>query len=383
MQFVCPLNQPDAPLNLIVKFLAIITLIPFVIVMLIGPKVIRTLKRLKITQPGKDELEKVIKTARLTRGRPIMGGLLILIGLGAYILIARILGTFSPQDIIFIFAIVAGGAAGLLNDFFDLRGKVQRMRIHDRYNSLIHGSFTRYFLWHYISWPLRVFRKITTPFGSYSTGLRTSHRFGIQFALGVAGTYLIHRFFVPVTFVWLPFVGGINLPLLVSLALYGIIAVAFINGFNITDGVDAISASNHAISFLGALIMAVVFKEYGLAKYIAALIGAELGFLFYNIPNAKIEMSDVGTVPIGLLYTLVFVYLNRVFVSPLMGVWYVIIAGSSFLQVFWVLVFKRRLFKIAPFHHLLEHYGIERPAIVMYSNLVTTIGVILGLIIGV
>ena len=378
MQVACPLTKPTVNLFIIYKVLGGIALGTFIIAMIIAPKIIKLLKRLNITQPGKEELEKIITNARLTRGRPIMGGLIILITVFIYALITLIFGTYQPADIWILVALFTGGVLGFINDLADLKGKLQRLRIHDRYNPLVHGNFARWMIWHYLATPIRLFKRFSLFFSSYTSGLSAGSRLFWEFTLIGIGVILINKFH-PVTNIWIFGLTTLQVPLTLAILIYGILGIAFINAFNITDGVDGISASNHIISFTGMILLALALKEYTFARYLAAIIGAEIAFLYFNIPPAKIEMSDVGTVPLGMLFFLSFVYLNRVLISPFFGIWYVIIVASSTFQVIWVLLFKKRLFAIAPFHHLLEKHGIERPSIVMYSNIVTLIGVILGL----
>ncbi len=380
MQISCPLTQPQVDLVTVFQVLSFIALGTFIIGMLIAPKLIKLLKKLNVLQPGKDELERIIKKVRLTRGRPIMGGLIIMITMFIYTGLTFLFKTNTPKEAWILPVLIAGTILGFINDVADLKGKLQRLRIHDRYNPLIHSKFDRWLIWHYISTPFRLFKRFTRFFGSYTSGLSASSRLFWEFIITSFGALLINQIH-PINNIWLGHFGYLEVPVWLASAIYGVIGVAFINAFNITDGVDAISASNHIISFTGTLILAVALKEYTFARFLAAFIGVETAFLFFNIPPAKIEMSDTGTVPIGLFYFLSFVYLNRVLLSPFFGIWYIIIVASSTLQVAWVLLFKKRLFPIAPFHHLLEKKGIERPSIVMYSNLVTLLGVLIGLLV--
>jgi len=299
-----------------------------------------------------------------------------------YITIMFIFKTNSPKENWIPIILLLGTILGFASDLSDLKGKLQRLRIHDRYNPLIHSNFKRWLLWHYISTPIRIIKKFTRYFGSYSgQGLSTTSRLMWEFILITIGLLLINNV-TPITLIWLGTFGYLQVPLWLAIIIYDFIGVAFINAFNITDGLDGISASNHIISFSGILLLAITLKYYTFARFIAGLIGAELAFLFYNIPNAKIEMSDTGTIPIGAFFFLSLVYLNRALLSPIFGIWYVIILSSTILQVTWVLIFKKRLFAIAPFHHLLEKYGIERPSIVMYSNIVSFVGVLVGIVLG-
>jgi phospho-N-acetylmuramoyl-pentapeptide-transferase len=99
-----------------------------------------------------------------------------------------------------------------------------------------------------------------------------------------------------------------------------------------------------------------------------------VAFMFYNINPAKIFMGDSGAFALwGLIASLLYLLNMRTWIFLpfiiLFGLFIVDIA-SSFLQIFWKKYFKRKLFAVAPLHHLFEHRGIKETTIVMKARMI-------------
>lgn len=120
------------------------------------------------------------------------------------------------------------------------------------------------------------------------------------------------------------------------------------------------------------MVMAVVtftYQWYLATALLGIISGTLLAFLLFNISPAKVFMGDSGALALGgLLASLVYILnIKDDFFIPFMVLFLLFRREllSSFLQIFWKKVFKRKLFAIAPFHHYLEHKGLKEHTIVM------------------
>lgn len=148
-----------------------------------------------------------------------------------------------------------------------------------------------------------------------------------------------------------------------------ILTTAIINSINITDGLDGL---------MGGMILIVLVVLGGISFYlgwylattvVGIVIGILLGYLWFNIWPAKIFMWDSWSLALGwLISTLVYLISIKIwFIIPfliLFGLFWIEISSSG-LQIFWKKVFKKKLFLIAPFHHLLEKLWYPEHNIVM------------------
>lgn len=145
--------------------------------------------------------------------------------------------------------------------------------------------------------------------------------------------------------------------------------LAVTNAINITDGLDGL-AGGMMVIVLGILAIVTFFYGWYLATtVIGILAGVLLAFLIFNINPAKVFMGDSGALALGGIVSALLYLLNlrEGFFIPfviLFGLFWVELISSG-LQIFWKKVFKRKLFTIAPFHHLLEHKGQKEYTIVM------------------
>lgn len=134
-----------------------------------------------------------------------------------------------------------------------------------------------------------------------------------------------------------------------------VILVGIVNCANLTDGIDGL-ASSVALS-IGIIFSILCFSIPDGALLSAALIGCSLGFLFFNKHPALIFMGDTGSLFLGsLVSSIAFAYGNPLILLPV-GIVYVIEGVSVILQVLVFKLTKKRLFKMAPFHHHLEKNG--------------------------
>jgi len=199
----------------------------------------------------------------------------------------------------------------------------------------------------------------------------------------------------PLTTVALPFLTGWGVQLFAFYILFAmIVVVGFGNAVNLTDGLDglAIGPVLIAAGSFGVITYLVGRVDYSaylgiphvagvseLGTVLAALIGAGLGFLWYNAPPARVFMGDTGSLALGGLLGAVAVATKHEIVLAIIGGLFVLETLSVMVQV---LVYKRtgkRVFLMAPIHHHFEKLGWQEPTIVIRFWIIAVIFALAGL----
>lgn len=172
--------------------------------------------------------------------------------------------------------------------------------------------------------------------------------------------------------------------------------IATTNSVNLTDGLDGLAGSVSFVYliFFTIITMLVSTSIYNsgyvgqltdnvqnVATLSSILIGAILGFLIFNTSKAKIFMGDVGSLMLGGYISASACLIGQQFLILILGFCFVFSAISVILQVIYFKATKKRIFKMAPFHHHLQMSGLSEPKIVIiYSSVTICLGV-LGVII--
>ena len=317
--------------------------------LLIGPFVIRKLERHQIgaviREDGPDRhLEKA--------GTPTMGGALILIT----ILISVLLWTdlHSRQVWVIVFILVTFGAIGWYDDYLQVSKKNLK-------------------------------------------GLSATLKYSLQsiFALGVA-FYLWYSAASPAeTELIVPFFKEITIPLGFGyVILTYLLIVGMSNAVNLTDGLDglAIMPTVMVVGALGLIAYAVghiEFAAYLQIPYIdgtgevaivcGAVIGAGLGFLWFNAYPAQVIMGDLGALSLGATVGLIGVLVRHEIVLLVMGGLFVLETASVMVQVISFKLVGRRLFRMAPIHHHFELKGWPESRIIVRFWIISFMLVMIGL----
>lgn len=142
------------------------------------------------------------------------------------------------------------------------------------------------------------------------------------------------------------------------------ILVGASNAVNLTDGLDGLAGGLSAIAFIAFSLISLMvgFEEIGIFTFI--LVGSLLGFLFFNTHPAKIFMGDTGSLALGAVMGAVAILTHREITLLVVAGIFVVETLSVILQVFWMYVFKRKLFLMTPLHHHFEKLGWEETDIV-------------------
>ncbi|MBK6419839.1 MAG: phospho-N-acetylmuramoyl-pentapeptide-transferase [Ignavibacteria bacterium] len=318
------------------------------IAILLGPSIIAALKRRQIGEQAKSELQQVGGHS-LKAGTPTMGGLIVL----AAVLIPTLLwaNIMNMYVVMAVFTTAALGAVGFLDDYLKVikkypKGLIGRYKIVGQVvvGFIVGGSI--YFFPEWYSTELVPWKTLTTvPFQKMS-----NFDFGILY-----------------------------IPLVIF------IITATSNAVNLTDGLDGLCIGTVGVSALTLAVIAyfsgnAFFAGYlnimhlggtdELAIFCAAIVGAAMGFLWYNAYPAQVFMGDTGSLALGGAIGVLCVLIKKEFLLPIVGGVFFAETMSVILQVLWFKYTKkrygdgRRIFLMAPFHHHFEKSGWHEAKIV-------------------
>ena len=158
-------------------------------------------------------------------------------------------------------------------------------------------------------------------------------------------------------------------PGLIGVALFSVflllVIVGSTNAVNLADGLDGLAAGAGGIALLTYTAIAFLERQYDVALICGAMVGALVGFLWFNARPAEVFMGDTGSLAIGGVLAAAAVFTKTELLLPVVGGLFVIEALSVIIQV---VVFKltgRRVFKMAPIHHHFELLGWDENKIVV------------------
>jgi len=144
-----------------------------------------------------------------------------------------------------------------------------------------------------------------------------------------------------------------------------LVIVGTTNAVNLTDGLDGLAAGAGALALVSYTAIAFLERQYDVAIICGAMVGAIVGFLWYNAHPADIFMGDTGSLAIGGVLAAAAVLTKTELLLPVIGGLFVLEALSVIVQV---VVFKltgRRVFKMAPIHHHFEFLGWQENKVVV------------------
>jgi phospho-N-acetylmuramoyl-pentapeptide-transferase len=303
--------------ELVTTFL--LSVIAFVVAMALTPVYTDLAYRYKFWKKQRDTSttgEKLLVFVKLhkdkfARNIPTMAGV---IGVLAVTGVTLVLNLDRAQTYLPLAALIGGGIVGLLDDVINIRGQ-----------------------------------------GTGVAGLRSSFKFLMISAIGIVlGWWFFKN--IGVDALHIPFVGDIALGWAI-IPVFAFAVVATGNAVNISDGLDGLAGGLLATSFGAFGLIALLQGKFMLAGFCFTVIGALLAYLWFNIYPARFFMGDVGSFAFGTALGVVAMMTNSFLLLPVIGVLFVIEAGSSALQIFSKKVFHRKIFLSAPIHHHLEASG--------------------------
>jgi phospho-N-acetylmuramoyl-pentapeptide-transferase len=158
-------------------------------------------------------------------------------------------------------------------------------------------------------------------------------------------------------------------PGVLGIALFSVFLLLVIagttNAVNLTDGLDGLAAGAGAIALLAYTAIAFLERQYDVAVICGAMVGAIVGFLWYNSHPADIFMGDTGSLAIGGVLAAAAVLTKTELLLPIVGGLFVVEALSVIVQVFIFKLTGRRVFKMAPIHHHFEFLGWDENKVVV------------------
>lgn len=199
--------------------------------------------------------------------------------------------------------------------------------------------------------------------GSKGGGLRMRHRIFLYALIAVIGAWW---FYTKLSWdqLHIPFVGTYNIGLwYVAFFIFVIAATSF--SVNETDGLDGLAGGTLLASFGAYTIIAWSQGRTDLATFSAAIIGALLGFLWFNVNPADIFMGDTGAMSLGTTLAVIALMTNQPLLLPIIGLPFVVESLSVLMQVASKKLRGKKLFRSSPLHHHLEAIGWSEPRIVM------------------
>ena len=306
-------------------------IIAFAISALLGPVVIPFLRKLKVGQTERKELESHLKK----NGTPTMGGIMIL----ASIIITSLFYVKDyPKIIPILFMTVGFGVIGFLDDYLKV--------VLRRSDGLL-------------AWQKMILQIIVT---------------------GVFAVYMVKYSGVALTML-IPFSGGKYLDLgWLAIPVLFFAVVGTVNGTNFTDGLDGLASS---VTIMVATFFSVVAigTNAGIAPITCAVVGAVLGFLLFNVYPASVFMGDTGSLALGGFVVSTAYMMQMPLFILIVGLIYLVEVLSVIIQVTY---FKKtggkRIFRMAPIHHHFELGGWSETRVVAVFSITTAILCLIALL---
>lgn len=269
-------------------------------------------KQRSVSTDGKKlEVFTKLHAKKFRRNIPTMAGIISVVSI---VLITVLLNLDRAQTWLPLAALVGGGAVGLIDDIINVRG-----------------------------------------WGGGVAGLRSGVKFALIILLGVVLGWFFYvklgvdSFHVP--FVGEMFIGWLIVP------LFAFAVVATGNAVNISDGLDGLAGGLLGLSFVTFGMIALLQGNTLLAGFCFTVAGALLSYLWFNIYPARFFMGDVGSFAFGAALGVVAMLTDTLLLLPVIGLLFVIEAGSSLIQIISKKFFGKKVFISAPIHHHLEAKG--------------------------
>jgi phospho-N-acetylmuramoyl-pentapeptide-transferase len=305
-------------------------LLAFAIVVIIMPGYIRLLRHLGF---GKQIREEGPDTHFVKQGTPTMGGLLVIVVVISVFFLLRggpDASTFAP-----LAALAGVGILGAFDDYLNART---------------------------------------------GEGIRVRQKLLWQVVFAFVAAWQIQRTYA-ITAIAVPFVGAVPIDPAVYVLFAAFAIVAASNGVNLTDGLDGLAGGTLIIAFVSFMIIALlnVPQQPNLALLCALVIGALLGFLWFNVHPAQVFMGDAGSLSLGATLAVTALITGQILVLPLIGLIFVVEAASDIIQIgYFRLSGGKRIFRMAPLHHHFELGGWDEEKITLRFWIVAVLAGLLG-----
>ncbi len=323
-----------------ITFRAILAILTALILsFLCGPWLIRKLKELEVKQPIRNNGP---STHLRKEGTPTMGGTLILASILLSVLLWSDLTNFYIQ--ISLMVIIGFGAIGFADDYRKLKYR-------------------------------------------NSQGLKVSEKILMQALVATVASLLLYYYPTFKSTVSVPFFKNF----MPNLGWFYILLAAFVmvaasNAVNLTDGLDGLAIGPVLISagtfmviaylagnvkFASYLQIPYIFGSGEMTVFCGAMVGASMGFLWYNTYPAQIFMGDTGAVPLGAALGVAAVITKQEILLAIVGGLFVLETLSVIFQIVSYRLWHKRIFRMAPLHHHFELKGWAEPKVIVRFWIIT------------
>ena len=252
-----------------------------------------------------------LREGKIRRNIPTMAGVISVIAAG---LVTLLFNLDRAQTWLPLAAFAGGAAVGLIDDYLNIFGSNKK-----------------------------------------DAGMRAPVKFALITLIGLVLGWFFYVKLGVMSF-HVPFMGDVSIGWLI-IPLFAFAAVATGNAVNISDGLDGLAGGLLGISFGAFGVIALLQQQVLLAGFCFTVVGVLLSYLWFNIYPARFFMGDVGSFAYGVSLGVVAMLTNSLLLLPVIGLLFVIEAGSSLIQIVSKKLFKRKIFLSAPIHHHLEASG--------------------------
>ncbi len=269
-------------------------------------------------------------------GTPTMAGILIW---GTTALLTLIFNLERSATWLPLFALVATGIVGAVDDLFNVRG-----------------------------------------IGEKGGGLRFREKFPLYIVIALAGALWFY-FKLDWNMIHIPGIGDYMLGFW-YIPIFVLVLVWMAFSADLTDGLDGLAAGIFALAFAAYAIICLTQGRVELAAFCGTIMGALLAFLWFNIPPARFFMGDTGSMALGITLGVLAFLTNTVFVLPIITLVF-LIEGLSFIIQFTSKKLRggKKVFLSSPIHHHLEAIGWSEQKITMRFWVIGAVSATAGLII--
>lgn len=274
-------------------------------------------------------------------GTPTMGGVIIWL---TVLIITLLFNLSRQQTYLPLFALVAAGLIGLVDDLLNIFGVGANQG----------GLRFRHKLWWYI-----LIAAVGAWWFYYKLDWNVIHipggnLFGLPYNLEIGLWYI---------------------------PLFIIVMIGTAFAVNEADGLDGLAAGLLSSSFGAFAVIALIQGKVELAAFCGAVLGALLAFLWFNIYPARFFMGDTGSMSLGVTLAVVALLTNSVVVLPIIGLVFVVEAASAIIQIISKRYFGRKIWLSAPIHHHFQAKGWPETKVTMRFWVIGAVFAIIGLVI--
>ena len=343
----------------------------FALIIIITPYFIKYLRRISFGQVIRLDGP---QTHKVKEGTPTMGGIFIIFSILVSVLVWGKLDNTKIQ--LLMFSLVFLALFGFLDDYLKIKYKNSK-GLSGRYKILaqvIVGIVIGIFLYSFDN---------------------STYLMSLQFNAGKGILETVRSAQISSTNIFIPFTSSIYFDLKLLYIPFSIFVITSMsNAVNLTDGLDGLAIGLLIIISIALALLSYMSGHSFIASYlkipfiidageitvfISALIGASLGFLWYNAHPAEIFMGDVGSLSLGGVLGIIALFIKHELLLVIIGGVYVAEAASVVIQVISFKLFKRRVFKMSPLHHHFEKSGWHETQVVFRFYIIGIIMAIIGI----